>query len=264
MRLIDGAEAIRGDLPASATTVVEVPLGAGEALDSGVMRYSTLAVVRDRVAMALAALPAENTPLIVGGDCSVEVAGVAHALERRPGLAVVWFDAHPDLNDAASSPSGAFTGMVARALLGTAPDGLAVESPLAPGRLVLAGTRVFDDGEPEFVAAQGIPLLPPEALRDPGALVAAVEASGADAVYLHVDLDVLDPEEIQGIDPQPFGVSTADLLAAIRALGERFPVAGAGIAMFAPPTPEDAQADLPTILRILSALTTPMRAAAQS
>ncbi|RIJ25759.1 arginase family protein, partial [Clavibacter michiganensis subsp. insidiosus] len=39
MRLADGAEAIRGDLPASATHVVDVPVEAGESLGTGVLRY---------------------------------------------------------------------------------------------------------------------------------------------------------------------------------------------------------------------------------
>ena len=45
LQLQEGAQAIRGDLPASRTTTVEVPLGAGESLGSGIRRISSLQAV---------------------------------------------------------------------------------------------------------------------------------------------------------------------------------------------------------------------------
>src|SRR3712207_609070 len=82
MRLIDGAEAIRGDLPTGATTVVEVPLGAGDAVGTGVHRFSSLAVVRERLRQTLAGLPDGDVPVVIGGDCGVELGAVEHALAR--------------------------------------------------------------------------------------------------------------------------------------------------------------------------------------
>src|ERR1700712_4375011 len=109
MRLIDGAEAIRGDLPSSATIVVDVPLGAGDAVGTGVPRYSAVATVRDRVRTALDAVAADDLPVVIGGDCGVELAAVERAVQsaeaRGARLGLVWFDAHPDLNTVATSPS---------------------------------------------------------------------------------------------------------------------------------------------------------------
>jgi arginase len=256
MRLIDGADAIRGDLPAASTTVVEVPAGAGDALGTGVHRYSSIAQIAESLAAALEALPATDAlPITVGGDCGVEFAAIRHALSRHPGTVVVWFDAHPDLNTPESSPSGAFHGMVVRTLLGGGPTELAPEPLLEPGRLVLAGTRSLDDAEADHVAEAGIVLLPPARLATPEALVAAVRATGAPSVYLHVDLDVLDPAEITGVAfPEPFGVRVAELTEAIRAVRAEFEVVGAGITEFAPADPSAAVDDLPAILRIVSAL----------
>ena len=39
-----------------------------------------------------------------GGDCGVEVLPVSFANREWPGLALVWFDAHADLNSPESSP----------------------------------------------------------------------------------------------------------------------------------------------------------------
>ncbi|WP_348787100.1 arginase family protein [Leifsonia sp. NPDC080035] len=262
MRLIDGAEAIQGDLPAGATHVVPVPASAGESLGTGVHRFSSLNAVRELAAAELAVL--EAPVVTIGGDCAADLASVQHVLATHPegSVALVWFDAHADLNDVEGSPSGAFHGMVVRALLGDAPDGLAATgaSRLDPSRLILAGTRALDDGESAYVEAESVRVIAPGELDDPDALIRAVEATGATAVYLHIDLDVLDPAAIEGIGyPEPFGIAPEQLTEAIRALRGRFELAGAAVTEFAPESPDAAGRDLPVILRILGALTGPLR-----
>ncbi|WP_295126206.1 arginase family protein [uncultured Leifsonia sp.] len=262
MRLIDGADAIRGDLPTTATHSVAVPAAAGEALGTGVLRYSSLTLVRELAEAELAVL--EEPVVTIGGDCAADLASVQHAVSSHPSgsVAVVWFDAHGDLNSVSTSPSGAFHGMVVRALLGDGPDGLAATGParLHHEQLVLAGTRALDDGESAFVERMGIRLVGPDGFDDPQTLVDAVEATGATSVYLHIDLDVLDPSAVDGVGyPEPFGVTPAQLADAIRALRARFELAGAAITEFAPESPEAAGRDLPVILRILGSLTGPLR-----
>lgn len=261
MRLIDGAEAIKGDLPASATHVVEVPLEAGEALDTGVHRFSALVAVRES---ALAELRALESPVVtIGGDCAADLASVQHVVASRPAgdVTLVWLDAHGDLNDAATSPSGAFHGMVLRTLLGDGPQGLASTGAevLSPTNVILAGTRALDDGESAYVDAAGIRVVGVEDLADPATLIAAIEATGASAVYLHVDLDVLDPASVAGIGfPEPFGVQPEQLSDLIRAVRGRFELAGAALTEFAPESLDAASADLAVILRVLGAMTAPL------
>ncbi|MGX5681346.1 arginase family protein [Schumannella luteola] len=250
MRLVDGAEAIRGDLPSAATRVVDVPLEAGDAQGTGVHRLSSIALVRDRVTEALAGV--SGPAITIGGDCGIELGAVARA--ASPGVAVVWFDAHPDLNTPESSPSGAFGGMVLRTLLGDGPDALVPSAPLDASQVVVVGARAIDDGEERYLAATGIPVLPPEEVT-PESVVAAVEATGATSVYVHVDLDVLDPAELEGLAaPLPFGLRGTQLVETVRALRARFEFAGAGISAFAPASMAAAVDDMPTILRLIGAL----------
>jgi arginase len=262
MRLIDGADAIRGDLPAAATRVVAVPMEAGEPLDTGVSRFASLLAVRSAQRSALADV--EGPAITIGGDCGVELGAVEHALERfGPDTALVWFDAHPDLNTPQSSPSGAFHGMVLRALLGEGADGLALTPDLAlpPARALLVGARAADDPEDAFITAAGVPVLTPGDLGDDpesaaAAVVAAVRGTGASRIYVHVDLDVLDPGEVAGIGfPEPFGLTVPTLVAAIRGLRAEFELVGAGITEFAPASPDEVPDDMGAILRIISALT---------
>jgi arginase len=260
MRLGDGAEAIRGDLPSASTIVVDVPMEAGDELGSGVPRLGSLQLVRDRARLALDSIETNDRDawaLSIGGDCGVALAPVQHALARSGGdVAVVWFDAHPDLNTPESSPSGAFSGMVLRTLLGDGTPSLVPAEPLAASRVVLAGIRATDELEDQYLATSGIARLGVDELADPEALVAAIEATGASSVYLHIDLDVLDPAELAGLsDPVPFGLAASSLVALVRAVKARFAIAGAGIAGFSPASPAEAADDLPTILRLIGALT---------
>lgn len=243
MRLADGAEAIRADLPAAATCVVDVPLEAGDEQGSGVARFSSLQLVRERMRDALGEV--DDVPIVIGGDCAVSAASVAHL--AGDDLALVWLDAHPDLNTPTTSPSGAFAGMVLASLI--------EEGAVAPSRVVVAGARVWDDGEQEFAEAKGVASVDVAALADPAALADAVAATGATRVYVHIDLDVLDPAEFDGLlEPIPFGVPAAQLVAAVKALVARMPLAGATIASFAPENAVAAVDDAPTILRLIAAL----------
>ena len=89
---------------------------------------------------------------------------------------VVWLDAHGDLNTPETSPSGNLWGMPFRMIL----DGGAV----ATTDVALVGARNLDPGEAEFVAENGIDDSLDRAL------------DGVDRVYLALDVDVLDPSEI--------------------------------------------------------------------
>ena len=255
MRLADGALAIMGDLPSSRTSLLEVPLGAGEALGTGVARFSSIRQVHDDL---LQKLGDSNDPaLVIGGDCGIELAAIEHALTLGPDTAVVWLDAHPDLGALDSARPRPFCGTVARAVLGEGADGLTASPALAPSRFLPAGTRNVDDDERAFLDEHGIAPLTVDALTGT-TLADAVAATGAEAVYVHVDLDVLDPSELAALaDPQPFGVPLTTLVAELRALVARVPLIGGGITMFSPESPDAAPADLPVVLRILSALTAP-------
>jgi arginase len=252
MMLIDGAQAIAGDLPRAACTAIDVPLEAGEALDTGVDRYSALSRIRGQLDEAMAG---RADTVVVGGDCSVSVGAIGAAAARTPDLAVVWFDAHPDLNTTDTSPSGAFSGMALSAVLGDGPDGLSLAPGMVPAsRVILAGARSFDDAEQERAASLAA-IIPADALATPDALVDAVAATGASAVYLHIDLDVLDPSALAGVTaPMPFGLEVPQLVAAIGAIRARLPLAGATVAGFAPVSPAAAVDDLGAILRIIGAV----------
>ncbi len=255
MNLVGGVEAITADLPASACTPVEVPPGAGESLGTGIRRLSSLLSAREAVRAAVAELSGSGEPVVViGGDCSVTL-GALDAL-ARPDLAVVWLDAHADLHTPETSPSGAFGGMVLRAALGGGEPLLrALPGTLSAERVVLVGARDLDVAEDVYLAESGMPTLSCSDLDDVEALSRAVLGTGATAVYVHLDVDVLDPSRFSAVSSAvPFGADPAQLVAALRDLRTRMPLVGATISGFAPTSPDAALEDSPTVLRLIGAL----------
>lgn len=246
MMLVDGASAIAGDLPRKATTVLDVPVEAGDALGTRVHRLSSLQRTRTLLAQEMS-----PDTVIIGGDCSVTAAAL-DAIDRDD-LALVWCDAHPDLHTPETSPSGAYSGMALRSILGEGEPQLSLAPALSPERVVSVGARVIDDAEQQPFDA--LTRLSAYDLNDADALADAVAATGAKRVWVHIDVDVLDPTEIAGVSAAaPFGVTAAALSAAIRSLRQRIPLAGATIAGFAPRSPVAAVDDLGAILRLVGAV----------
>ena len=126
----------------------------------------TLAVASD--------LPAR--PLVLGGCCCSHLGAVEGLAARHGHVAVLWLDAHGDLNTPETSPSGNEWGMPLRMLLD--------RGTLAAADVVLWRARNLDPPEEEFIAAAGIE-------DDPDALLAR-----ADAIYVALDCDVFDPDEV--------------------------------------------------------------------
>lgn len=248
MQLLDGAAAIAGDLPRAATTVLDVPLEAGESLGTGVHRLSTLVRTREMIRESFT-----EGSVLIGGDCSITVAALSALPGPSDDVAVVWCDAHPDLHTPQTSPSGAFSGMALRAILGEGDERLALSPAVTPSHVIVVGSRVVDDAEAEPLAT--LTRLASTDLESDDALTDAVAATGARRVWIHIDVDVFDPAQVSGVSTAaPFGIDPARLATAIRSLRTQFPLAGATIAGFAPRSPADAVDDLGALLRIVGAL----------
>jgi arginase len=156
--------------------------------------------------LALAAdLP--ERPLVVGGCCCAHVGAIVGLAARAERLAVVWLDAHGDLNTPETSPSGNAWGMPLR---------MAIESgAVAPEDVALVGARSLDPPEEEYLERAGV-------RRDDAA--AAVE--GADSVYVALDGDVLRPGELSAFMPEPGGPALAEVERLLATIPR---VAGAGV-----------------------------------
>ena len=157
-----------------------------------------------------AALP--QRPLVLGGCCCAHVGAIAGLAARYDRLAVVWLDAHGDLNTPETSPSGNAWGMPLRMLLDS--------ETVASENVALVGARSLDPPEEDFIAESGLRV-------GPEGIAPALE--GADAVYVALDADVLEPNgQVTAFLPEPGGLSTEETVATLAAVAAAKPVAGAG------------------------------------
>lgn len=203
----------------------------------------------DRLAAALVGLPGQR-PLVVGGDCSI-LLGIVPALRAR-GLVSLWFfDGHPDFLDGAASETGEAADMELAVLTGSgaAPlvqlAGPAPMTPMVPvERVVLLGHRAEDLDD---ASAAELARLPPELRRiDASSLVTDPATSGERAArwleqvdpvgqgtWLHLDLDVLDPDVLPAVTyPQSGGPDWEQLALALTPLTHSPNLLGVSVADF--------------------------------
>jgi arginase len=181
-------------------------------------------------------------PVILSGSCFAAVGVVAGLAERAPG--VVWLDAHADFNTPDSTVFGYFDGMGLAILTGGAWRGMRAAlpgtGPVPEEAVVLAGARDLDENERARLGESRITHLPPEQLSNPDPLLEAMEAIAPSGVYLHVDLDVLDPEDARvNIYSAPGGVRAAQLEAIVAGLLERLPVRALSLTAYDPEADAD-------------------------
>jgi arginase len=162
----------------------------------------------------LAALFAEKpNPVVYAGDC-LSIMAVASGLQRR-GIdsTILFFDAHRDFHTWETTPSDFLGGMPLAMLTGrgeqTIVDGVDM-IPIENDRVWLVDGRDLDPGEDQAVAESGIHHVTVEE-------VAANPPRGD--IYLHVDVDVVDPTDMPGVNyPAPGGPSAEAVVGAVEAL----------------------------------------------
>lgn len=174
--------------------------------------YPEAAVVEEQTLEEQIATQGRNLPalpLVLGGCCCAHL-GAIRGLAARPGrLAVVWVDAHGDLNTPETSPSGNAWGMPLRTALGA--------GDVRPADVALVGARSLDPPELAYLEASGIDDDIDRAL------------DGCDRVYIAFDCDVLRPGELAVFMPEPGGLTVAEAEALLHGIAARRTVAGLGL-----------------------------------
>jgi arginase len=175
------------------------------------------AVCRDLAQRTHDAVAAGRTPVCVGGDHSLaagSVAGAARAVRARGGeLALLWVDAHADMNTPETSPSGNVHGMPLAACLGTGPEELvrvAGGASVRPENVALIGIRNLDRHEGDLVRRSGVRAYTMSDIdrRGIGSIldeVLAAVGQRTQGIHLSIDMDGLDPELVPGVGTPVLG-----------------------------------------------------------
>ena len=193
------------------------------------------------------ALADGRVPVIAAADCSISVTTLPAAMRHRPDAKVLWLDAHGDYNTPGTSGSGYLGGMCLAGACGEWEAGLG--DTIAPERVVLAGVRDLDPGERELLERSAATVIGASAVET---LVAVKNALDGAPVFIHLDLDVLGPEEFPAAVPAPGGLSSDKLYDLMEAVAEDSELIGIEITAFEAPEDGDERADMAeTAMRVL-------------
>jgi arginase len=176
------------------------------------------------------------------------VAGLQRSGPTREAIKVgmLWLDAHPDFNTPETTRSGSLGGMPVAVATGRALHGMRLDAkldpPLSDRHVVMAGVRLTDPLEQHLVDNSMIEQLSVDDLRN---MTPAVWAQLdrldrlTDKIYVHIDMDVLDPREVMAHGNKvPNGPSSEQLARLFEAIFTRYHKASAiGFATI-PPTDE--------------------------
>jgi arginase len=164
-----------------------------------------------------AALDQGELPLLTASDCTICIATLPTAARRIPGLQVLWLDAHGDFNTPETTPSGFLGGMCLAAACGRWDAGW--PDTLDPAAVSFVGVRDLDPGERVEVDQAGIGT--------------GVPAEGP--VFVHLDLDVLDPSVLAPQFPVPDGLHAREVRDVLARLQDEGRLVGLEVTAFEDP-----------------------------
>lgn len=233
-----GAQLLKMLAPESNQPTVEVPISLdieSHKVENGISGYR--AIIKQSKA-ALELLDSENPDRIItlGGECSVSVVPFSYLVKKyHDDVAIIWIDAHPDLNIPYDSYSG-YHAMALAACMGRGDKEIVglLPAQINPSKALLVGLRAWDgtNATKERQREFGVNSLSPGQVADnSNQILDWLKTSGATKVLIHFDLDVLDPAEIiaaVGTDPDGMKIETA--IRVINDIASKYDVVGLTIA----------------------------------
>ncbi|MGI6203918.1 MAG: arginase family protein [Anaerovoracaceae bacterium] len=220
------------------TVTVDIGKNDISPMKNNILGYEDIIQSMDKVSAVLN----EKRPskiFTVGGGCDADTPCAAWLNRKYNGdMAVVYIDAHGDLNTPETSESKLYYGMSLRALLSECDPGIVsrLASTIHADQLIMCAGRDYDPEEIRYVSENGISAFSVEQLeQDPEAVAKEIISKGIKHVYIHVDLDSLDPEEFSLTPvPEPEGLkgdTLNSILMSVKASG--VVVVGMGLTEYA-------------------------------
>jgi arginase len=189
------------------------------------------------------------------------VAGLQHSGPTREPIRIgmLWLDAHPDFNTPETTRSGSLGGMPVAVATGRALQRLRLDAhldpPLSDAHIVMGGVRLTDPLEQQLLDNSVIEQLTVDDLRHASpAVFGQLDRLNrvTDKIYVHIDMDVLDPREVMGHQNKvPDGPSSEQLAALFEMIFSRYDKASA-IGFATIPATDDGGLSLAAVNRMIA------------
>lgn len=224
--------------PAAKGTTLQVPVSldiADRAEKNGIISYE--AIVRNTgAALDILYEQAPERIVTLGGECSVSVVPFTWLADRyKNDVAVIWIDAHPDLNYPGEGTRG-YHAMALASVLGKGDEMLQNMLPASvdPSRALIVGLRTWEKegGTPARQRELGVKsLASDEVAFNSDAVTAWLRQTGASKVLIHFDLDVIDPADmIAAVGADPDGMKISEVSRLIGDIGQHADIVGLTVA----------------------------------
>lgn len=186
-------------------------------------------------------------PLVLGGNCN-NILGILGGVASSI-IGIIYFDAHGDYNTPKISISGFFDGMPLAIATGQCYPDLLTQigniGPIPEAYTMHVGARDLDPKERELLENSEVQLLENSELKKDTQMSALSSAltklqSEVNEVYLHIDIDVIDPQEAPGVNYRtPNGLSLDEMEKAILMIAEKFRIKAAALTAYNPDNEKD-------------------------
>lgn len=177
------------------------------------------------------AIKSDCFPLIVGGDHSIGLGSISGVSRAHKEFAVIWMDAHGDINTQETSDSGNIHGMPLAKAMNIGHEDLTnvyfEGQKVKPENVYILGARDLDKGELELIKEKNLNVYSAEVINERGIdvvineVIDKIKGDGLEAVHLSFDLDFIDAKFVPGTGtPVSEGVDVDDTKKALKMLAE--------------------------------------------
>ncbi|MCP4568872.1 MAG: arginase family protein [FCB group bacterium] len=193
-----------------------------------------------------AILDRNSFPLVLGGDCRMLVGIFSALVQKKTNTGLVFLDGHADFHTADTSPTGDPADMELAILTGRGPDQithLAGKYPMLNDRdVVVYGIRAWD-----HIAESDIEVYDQQRITKIGIDSAVKEGLRGFTqrelpVWLHFDVDVLDPDVMPVMFPEPGGFNFEEIQSFLKLVWNSSKIEGLSIACYHPRLDTDGSA----------------------
>ncbi|URZ05865.1 arginase [Clostridium felsineum] len=149
-----------------------------------------------------------NFPFIIGGDHSLGLGSIVGASKADENLAVIWIDAHTDINTDKTTESGNVHGMPLAAAMGIGASELTdichKGHKLKPENVFIIGARSIDKGELQLINEKNLTFYSTETVKKIGTktiineIFEKLAKNNINSVHLSFDIDCLDKSIVPG------------------------------------------------------------------
>ena len=183
----------------------------------------------------------KNNPdkiIVFGGECSVSVAPFTYLNKKyNNDAALIWIDAHPDITLPEDNTYAGYHAMAVSACMGKIKAVNNLPSAISAENILFLGLRDWEREEIKVRQKEyGIKHFAPEEISNSSeCIIKWLKECKASKVFIHFDLDVLDPNEIiAAVGVSPNGMKINEVIRVINDIAREKELVGLTIAEHMP------------------------------